>query len=192
MMRVLARFRTKWFRRRQLDARTRASASPAARPARTAPARNAPDPAPRNDAEWARRQGGKDRAAGNACWTYNAFLMRYRLPKTPASLRLWSAYVPSGEQHLPARERAAAVVRGVPRARTPPLSVRRERELRNLGATAEIQDRGVVAFRVTGRVVDQIRVPGGLQAATKYVAAFNATVSQRHVNPADTLPGTWR
>jgi hypothetical protein len=50
----------------------------------------------------------------------------------------------------------------------------------------------VVTFRVTGRVVEQIRLPGGPQAAIRYAAAYNATVRQLQVNPPDTLTDTWR
>jgi hypothetical protein len=87
--------------------------------------------------EWVRRQGGKDRTVGKACWTYTTFLIRYQLPKNPASLRLWAAYMPLDEQHLPTRGRCHIPGRTVPRTKTarvsmgPPLSAQREKELRN-------------------------------------------------------------
>ena len=195
-----------------------ASQPPAPGPiARTAPAESAQHPpsAPRQripsapltgseraepirDADWARRQGGKDRIAGVGCRSYTAFLTRYSLPRIPSSVRLWAAYMPLGEQHLPARGRPSMSNRAVPPSTTASvgtgsaLSTQRERELRNQGAKAETRSDGVVTFRVTGRVVEQIRIPGGPRAAARYAAAFNASVSQLRVNPPDTLTDTWR
>jgi hypothetical protein len=196
-----------------------ASQPPAPSPtARTAPAQSVQPPsrAPRKripstlptgsgtaepvrDTEWARRQGGKDRATGAACWNYTAFLNRYGLPKNPSSLRLWAAYMPLGEQHLPARGRrpstsnhAVSPVRPTSPSTGPVLSPQRQKELRNQGAKAETRSDGVVTFRVTGRVVEQIHIPGGPRAAARYAAAFNASVRQLQVNPPDTLTDAWR
>lgn len=223
MLRVLKWFRLRLFRRKDRPVRMPpppSQAAPTSQPpapgpvVRTAPAQR-PSSAPRKqvpstpptgsgtaepvrDAEWARRQGGKDRAAGAACWNYTAFLTRYGLPKNPSSLRLWAAYMPLGEQHLPARGRPPMPDHTVPPARTasagtgPVLSPQREKELRNQGAAAETRRDGVVTFRVTGRVVEQIRIPGGPRAAARYAAAFNASVRQLQVNPPDTLTDTWR
>lgn len=149
------------------------------------------------DADWAQRQGRKDRATGVACWTYAAFLATYGLPKNPSSLRLWAAYMPLGEQHLPARGRTRMPDRAVPRARPPAadtmpgLSALREKELRNQGAKAQAQSNGVVTFRVAGRAVEQIRMSGASRAA-RYAAEFNASVLQLRVNPPDTLNDAWR
>lgn len=150
------------------------------------------------DAEWARRQGAQDRTAGVACWAYAAFLIKYGLPKNPSSLRLWAAYMPLGEQHLPARRRPSMANHPGPSASTafvgdgPVLSPQREKELRNQGAKAENRSDSVVTFRVTGRVVEQARIPGGPRAAARYAAEFNASVSQLQVNPPDTLTDSWR
>jgi hypothetical protein len=177
-----------------------------ARPASSAPRKRTPSTAPAGsgtaepvrDAEWARRQGGKDRAAGVGCWSYTAFITKYGLSKNPASLRLWAAYMPLGEQHLPARGRPSIPNHAVPPARTPSvgtgpaLSPQREKELRNQGAKAEPRSDSVVTFRVAGRVVEQTRIPGGPQAAARYAAEFNASVQQLRVNPPDTLTDTWR
>ncbi len=192
---------------------TEGSTSPApTMPAHTAPARQwrqqpptrtwpiPSEPFPRQpvkDADWARRQGLQDRAAGDACWTYSAFLTKFQLPREPSSLRLWSAYTPSGEQYLPASSKPRAPSQPVPAAgapvRTgPPLSAQRERELRNQGAKAESRPDCVVTFRVAGRIVEQVRIPGGQRKAVSYADAFNSSVKQLHVNPADTLPDTWR
>jgi hypothetical protein len=106
--------------------------------------------------------------------------------------------MPLGEQHLPARGRPSTSNHAVPPARTasvgtgPVLSPQREKELRNQGAKAETRSDGVVTFRVTGRVVEQTRIPGGPQAAARYAAAFNASVRQLQVNPPDTLNDAWR
>ncbi len=173
-----------------------ASSAPSKRPPSTPPGPGTAEPV--RDAEWARRQGGKDRAAGVACWNYTAFLTRYGLPRNPPSLRLWAAYMPLGEQHLPARGRPSTSGHGAPPARTasagtePVLSPQREKELRNQGAKAETRGDSVVTFRVTGRVVEQTRIPGGPQAAARYAAEFNASVRQLQVNPPDTLTDTWR
>lgn len=152
---------------------------------------------PPRDVNWAQRQGGKDRVAGVACWSYAAFLAAYGLPRNPSSLRLWAAYMPLGEQHLPARGRTRTPERTVPPARTPSntgpvLSPLREKELRNQGAEALGRSDGVVTFRVTGRVVEQIRIPDGPQAAAQWAAAFNASVRQLRINPPDTLNDVWR
>ena len=191
MLRVLKWFGLGRFRRKGLPVtmplppsqEAPASQPPAPGPiARTAPAQSAqhPSSAPRKrtpstpptgsetaepirDAEWARRQGGKDRRAGVGCWSYTAFLTKYRLPKNQSSLRLWAAYIPLGEQHLPARGRPSMSNRAVRPSTTAPvgtgpaLSPQREKELRNLGAKAETRSDGVVTFRVTGRVVEQTR-----------------------------------
>jgi hypothetical protein len=106
--------------------------------------------------------------------------------------------MPLGEQHLPARGQRPAPNSAAPPARAasvgsgPVLSPQREKELRNQGAKAETRSDGVVTFRVTGRVVEQIRIPGGPRAAARYTAEFNASVWQRQVNPPDTLTDTWR
>jgi hypothetical protein len=73
----------------------------------------------------------------------------------------------------------------------PVLSLLREKELRNQGAKAQAQSNGLITFRVAGRLVEQIRMPGGSRAAG-YAAAFNASVMQLRVNPPDTLNDVWR
>lgn len=49
------------------------------------------------DIEWAARQGVRDRKAGTECRKYKDFLRAYNLPRSPFTLRMWNAYLPSSQ-----------------------------------------------------------------------------------------------
>ena len=56
------------------------------------------------DILWARHQGLVDRKAGNACRKYKEFRIRYGLPESEFTLRLWHVYMPP-EARKPRRVR---------------------------------------------------------------------------------------
>lgn len=52
-------------------------------------------PTKEKDIEWAARQGMWDRKAGTECRKYKGFLRAYHLYRSPLTLRMWNAYLPS-------------------------------------------------------------------------------------------------
>ena len=58
------------------------------------------------DIEWAARQGVRDRKAGTEWRKYKDFLRAYNLPRSPYTLRMWNAYLPSTQPEPNIKARA--------------------------------------------------------------------------------------